>query len=146
MSYAGFWKRFVAYLIDGILLSVVFVGLTFAFGISIFEMDPNNPTAALGAGLAINLVSIIGVWLYFAYFESSHRQATPGKMAMGIKVTDINGSAISFGRATGRFFGKYLSGLILMIGYIMAGFTERKQGLHDIIAGTLVVNQSNVMV
>jgi uncharacterized RDD family membrane protein YckC len=70
--------------------------------------------------------------------ESSSYQATLGKMVCGMKVTDLSGNRISFERATGRHFAKYLSGLILCIGYIMVGFTERKQGLHDLLAGTLV--------
>jgi uncharacterized RDD family membrane protein YckC len=71
--------------------------------------------------------------------NSSEKQATYGKMAMGIKVTDLEGRRISFWRGLGREFAKFLSAIILMIGYIMAAFTERKQALHDIIAGTLVV-------
>ena len=78
-------------------------------------------------------------WLYFALLESSPKQATLGKMALGIKVTDLDGNRISFGRATGRFFAKIISGVILMIGYIMAAFTAKKQALHDIIASTLVI-------
>ncbi len=73
--------------------------------------------------------------------ESSSKQATLGKMALGIIVTDVNGERIGFGRATGRFFGKIVSGMIFYIGYIMAGFTDRKQALHDMMAGTLVVNK-----
>jgi uncharacterized RDD family membrane protein YckC len=83
-------------------------------------------------------VAVAG-WLYFAMMESSNKMATLGKMAIGIKVTDLNGNRISFGRATGRYFAKILSGMILMIGYIMAGFTEKKQALHDMIASCLVV-------
>ena len=90
--------------------------------------------------LTVLLVVIVGlaVWLYEALMTSSSKQGTLGKMAFRMKVTDLNGRRISFGRATGRFFAKILSG-ILYIGYIMAGFTERKQALHDMIAGTLVV-------
>jgi uncharacterized RDD family membrane protein YckC len=79
-------------------------------------------------------------WLYFALFESSSKRATPGKMAIGIVVTGMNGERISFGRATGRTFGKYISSLILCFGYFMAGWTEKRQALHDVMAGTLVVN------
>jgi uncharacterized RDD family membrane protein YckC len=85
------------------------------------------------------LVVAVAGWLYFAMMESSNKMATLGKMAIGIKVTDLNGNRISFGRATGRYFAKILSGMILMIGYIMAGFTEKKQALHDMIASCLVV-------
>jgi len=77
-------------------------------------------------------------WIYEAALESSSYQATLGKMALGLKVTDLAGNRISFARATGRHFAKYVSGMIFFIGYIMAGFTERKQALHDMIAGTLV--------
>ncbi len=84
---------------------------------------------------------MIAVWLYFALMESSGKCASLGKMALGIKVTDLNGNGISFGTATGRFFGKMISGVILYIGFIMAGFTEKKQALHDIMAGCLVVNK-----
>lgn len=84
------------------------------------------------------VLNIVGVWLYFALQESSERQATIGKRALNIYVTDMYGRRISFGQATGRYFSKIISSLILGIGYIMAGFTEKKQGLHDMIAGTLV--------
>jgi len=84
------------------------------------------------------VISVAGSWLYEALMESSSRQATLGKMIFGMKVTDLSGNRISFARATGRYFAKWLSGLTLLIGYIIAGFTERKQALHDMLAGTLV--------
>jgi uncharacterized RDD family membrane protein YckC len=80
-------------------------------------------------------------WIYYASLESSTWQATLGKKILGLKVTDLEGNRISFGRASGRFFGKILSGMILGIGFLMAGFTERKQALHDIVAGCLVLRQ-----
>jgi uncharacterized RDD family membrane protein YckC len=123
-AYAGFWKRFVAYLIDGIILGVV-------IGILTSQMDE---------AVAGTIGAIIG-WLYFAGMESSSRQATLGKSVLGIYVTDIDGNRISFLRATGRYFAKILSGLILGIGYIMAAFTARKQALHDMIASTLVLDR-----
>ena len=70
--------------------------------------------------------------------ESSKFQGTIGKLALGIIVTDMEGNKISFGRATGRYFGKFVSAIILYVGFMMAGFTEKKQGLHDILASTLV--------
>ena len=73
--------------------------------------------------------------------ESSSLQATLGKMIFGMKVMDLNGNRISFARATGRHFAKYISSAILFVGYIMAGFTERKQALHDMLAGTLVIRR-----
>ncbi|MBI5464588.1 MAG: RDD family protein [Ignavibacteriales bacterium] len=153
MSYAGFWKRFVAYVIDSILLvtiqfvilapmlAVVGLGM-FAHGLS-DEFDPSVALifAIVSAYLGIIFLSIFLQWLYFSLMESSSRGATIGKMVMGIRVTDMQGNRISFGRATGRYFGKILSSLVLMIGYIMAGFTERKQALHDLLANTLVINQ-----
>ncbi len=91
--------------------------------------------------MTLILAASAAQWLYFALMESSVKQGTLGKMALGIIVTDANGNRISFGRATGRYFGKIISGAILCIGYIMAGFTEKKQALHDMIAGCLVVNK-----
>jgi uncharacterized RDD family membrane protein YckC len=92
----------------------------------------------------IGLLALILQWLYFALMESSKNQATLGKMIVGIIVTDLYGNRISFGKASGRFFGKILSGLILNIGYIIAAFTEKKQALHDMIAGCLVVNKAEL--
>jgi len=80
-------------------------------------------------------------WLYYALFEASHFQATPGKMALGLVVTDETGHRIGFGRATGRYFAKLISALILYIGFMMAGWTEKKQALHDILASTLVLKK-----
>ncbi|HKE07258.1 MAG TPA: RDD family protein, partial [Candidatus Acidoferrum sp.] len=87
-------------------------------------------------------LAIIVRWLYFAYLESGEKQATWGKQVLGLYVTDLTGNPIGFGRASGRFFAKLISNLIpLAIGYIMAGFTERKQALHDMIAGCLVLRR-----
>ncbi|HYH10914.1 MAG TPA: RDD family protein [Thermomicrobiales bacterium] len=124
MEYAGFWRRFVAILIDGILLGIV-------GGILTSQMDET----AAGA-----FSTLIG-WLYYAGMESSSRQATIGKSLMGIYVVGLDGERISFLRATGRYFAKILSALIFMIGYIMAAFTARKQALHDILASTLVLKR-----
>ena len=125
-QYASFGKRFLAALLDGVILAII-NGLI---------------SAVLGknSGLA-SLVSILIAWLYYAIQESSEKQATLGKQALGIVVTDLEGKRIDFVKATIRYFSKILSTLILMIGYIMAAFTERKQALHDMIAGTLVVNR-----
>ncbi|HET6454033.1 MAG TPA: RDD family protein [Armatimonadota bacterium] len=83
--------------------------------------------------------SIAAIWLYCTLMESSSRQATLGKMALGIIVTDMNGHRVSWGRANARYWSHIVSNMILMIGYIMTGFTEKKQALHDMIAGTLVL-------
>ena len=153
-SYAGFWKRFAAYLIDSILLGVlsffVLIPLVAMLGIvgsemSSMEYEPEDATAMIagfiGAYLMFMLVITVGTWLYFALMESSKNQGTLGKMALGIKVTDLQGNRITFGRATGRYFAKFISAMVLMIGYIIAGFTEKKQALHDIIASCMVVNK-----
>jgi len=157
MTYAGFWKRFAAYLIDGIILTVVswlvilpVLGLIGIGASSMeyseeMEMDEEAAAglAALVAGGMMMLFVVIAAagWLYFALMESSSKQGTLGKMALSIIVTDMNGNRLTFGRATGRYFGKILSGLIFYIGFIMAAFTEKKQALHDMIAGCLVVNK-----
>lgn len=135
VEYAGFWIRFAALMIDSVVLGVVSLIVMFAL---IFAMVAINLDPVI-AYVVIYLVSIIIQIGYAPLMHSSERQATYGKMAMGIKVTDLGGRRIGFGRALGREFAKILSALIFMIGYIMAGFTERKQALHDMIASTLVV-------
>jgi uncharacterized RDD family membrane protein YckC len=130
-TYAGFWRRFVAWLLDGLLLSLVTLPFTLQFG-------GDAAAEAARTSVAGTISTVVG-WLYYALMESSAKQATVGKMALGIIVTDLEGRRIGFGRATGRYFAKILSALILGIGFLMAAFTERKQGLHDMIAGTLVV-------
>lgn len=94
--------------------------------------------AIVGTAMITYLALIVLMWLYFAIMESSKFQGTVGKIAIGLVVTDMEGNRISFARATGRYFGKILSSLIFMIGYILAGFTQKKQALHDMLAGTLV--------
>jgi len=94
----------------------------------------------------VQLITVVIDWLYFAVQESGAKQATPGKNMMGLRVTDLDGQRISFGRASGRYFGKLLSALILYVGFMMAGFTERKQALHDMLAGCLVVKTGGVRV
>jgi uncharacterized RDD family membrane protein YckC len=96
-------------------------------------------TVPLGSIPLVGIVlGVVLDWLYSALLESSSRQATVGKMALGLIVTDMEGQRISFGRATARAFAKYISCFALFIGFIMVAFTEKKQGLHDLIAGTLV--------
>jgi len=144
MKYAGFWIRFVAWLIDYAVLSVMIFVLTFFFGIVIGLALGSS--GDLSGGETIGVLNFLGFslgiivqWLYYAIMESSSKQATLGKMAVGIKVIDLEGNRISFGRATARSFAKILSGLIFCIGYFMIGWTREKQGLHDMIAGTLVI-------
>ena len=144
-SYAGFWMRFLAYLVDSLLMSAVFFPLGIGVGLAIAASggDGNSPLLPL-ARLSINGVSIAAGWLYYALLESSSWQGTVGKKLLGVRVTDLNGNRISFGRATGRYFAKILSGMICFIGFFMVAFTERKQGLHDMLAGTLVLTGAGI--
>jgi len=157
VAYAGFWLRVVANLLDGFILAVpvgiVIVILILSSGLGTFMRnfpnppDPPDPSEAFGVALAIGigvfiLLAIVGNWLYYACFESSTWQATPGKKVLNIAVTDMTGARITFGRASGRFFAKFITRLIpLGIGFILAGITERKQALHDMIASTLVLRR-----
>jgi uncharacterized RDD family membrane protein YckC len=146
--YAGFWLRFVAWIIDRVLLGVVTRIVLFPlFGFSAMRMilrghpNPEDLAPLIGTLGRLFAVGFVLDWLYYALMESSVWQATLGKKTLGLRVTDLQGNRISFGRASGRFFGRIISGLTLFIGYIMAGFTEKKQALHDIIAGCLVIRQ-----
>ena len=130
--YAGFWRRVAAVILDGLIIGVVMVPLTLAVGGGDTYAEASRSSAA-------SSISTVITWLYYALMESSAKQATLGKMALGITVTDLEGRRIGFGKATGRHFAKILSALILGIGFIMVAFTQRKQGLHDILAGTLVI-------
>jgi uncharacterized RDD family membrane protein YckC len=152
VSYAGFWKRVAALLIDKLILGfgamIILIPIFIMFGLGIaFNSDNMNMEdnagfilAFIGAYMMLICFVFIMDWLYFALLESK-KGATLGKMVLNIKVTDMNGNPVSFGRASGRYFGKILSGLTLGIGYIIAGFSQQKQALHDILAKTLVVNK-----
>ncbi|PEQ14704.1 transporter [Novosphingobium sp. PC22D] len=140
--FGGFWLRFVAYVIDSIILNVAMSALGSVLGLGMM-MPMGFGTEWGGYVMGASLigyvsVSFIGTWLYFALLECSSLQGTLGKKALGMVVTDLDGNRIGFGRATGRYFAKILSALILLIGYFMIGWTRRKQGLHDMLAGTLV--------
>ncbi|MGA8144850.1 MAG: RDD family protein [Candidatus Acidiferrales bacterium] len=147
IAYAGFWLRFVAYIIDSLILgAVVGVGIFLPFlGGTLRTFGGDNPwqlyTSMARPLVAIRLLGLMAGWIYYALMESSGWQATLGKKVLGLKVTDLAGNRISFARASGRFFGKILSGMLLLVGFMMAGFTERKQALHDILAGCLVLRQ-----
>ena len=140
-GYGGFWIRFVAYFLDGILLTIAFSIIAGIVGVGMIPADPAkiDPAEFIANMGSVQLVAVVVTWLYFALMESSPRGATVGKMVLGLRVVDEQGNRISFLRATGRFFAKYISTIILFIGFLMAAFTERKRALHDIIAGTLVV-------
>jgi len=136
-GYAGLWRRAAALAIDSIVLGVV----TFPVRLIVpFALFTGTDLAAM-AGQVAGVAAILGCvwWLYYAGFESSPWQASPGKRLIGIRVTDSSGARIRFGRASARLFAKLLSGLVFCLGFVLAAFTARKQALHDLLAGTLVV-------
>jgi len=135
--YAGFWRRFAAYWIDWFIFFAIELFIAAARGVPLSARQSMEP-AEVAKGLLIGL--LIG-WLYAATFESSPWQATIGKRAMDIYVTNLKGHRLNFLQASGRFFGKVVSAIILGIGFFMIAFTERKQGLHDLLAGCLVVRR-----
>lgn len=148
--YAGFLKRFAAIFIDGFAIGVVtwivqIIVMAGFFGVSAgFAGDPGSLLAGagmIGFMVGMVLVPIALQAVYYAWMHSSSRQATLGKMAVGIKVTDEDGQRISFARGIGRYFATFVSSIILCIGYVMAAFTDRKRALHDMLASTLVVDQ-----
>ncbi len=154
-DHAGFWKRVAAYILDAIVLYIPQMLIEKAFGgdaakeaLKQASLDAvGNPDAMMAANMhyystmwpAMLLIVVMGV-LYFTLCESSAWQGTLGKLALGIRVTDRQGKRISFPRALGRYFAKFLSAIILGIGFLMVAWTQRKQGLHDIICDTLVLN------
>jgi uncharacterized RDD family membrane protein YckC len=130
MAYAGFWKRATAALIDGILLIVCcYIVLSTAAATQSPEYY----------AIARLICYFVIPWIYFAGMESSFRQATAGKMIVGIVVTDLEGNKISFKQASLRYWAKLISFTILYIGFLMAGFTKKKQALHDMITNSLVI-------
>jgi uncharacterized RDD family membrane protein YckC len=155
-TYGSFGARFVAMIIDyiiiGILQAVVITPILAVVGLGVASQADNldnlSEAEAIGlvgsimAGVASTMLIVYAISiLYFAIMESSKSQASVGKMALGLKVTDMNGERIPFGKALLRSVGKIISGMIIYIGFIMAAFTEKKQGLHDLIANTLVLKK-----
>ena len=147
VGYGGFWRRGAALFIDVIVMGILGGLVGAVIGVVYASMGMGPAPAAPGAPpqldwTLVGIAQTVGIILnvcYYAGFESSSKQATLGKMALGVKVVDLHGRRISFGRGVGRYFAKILSGLMLLIGYIMAAFDDRKRALHDRIAGTLVV-------
>jgi uncharacterized RDD family membrane protein YckC len=149
VQYAGFWIRFVAYAIDAVILYILGRIVQSAIGASAFRIpqiqpgqDPSQSLAQFGAIMGVlglvTLVSTIIGCTYETLFVAK-MAATPGKMALGLKVVRADGSRVGVGRAAGRYFAKILSAMILFIGYIMAGFDSQKRGLHDMICDTRVI-------
>ena len=139
----GFWRRFWAVWLDGLLVMLgavmlaAVIGALFGLILAVSGKGAEN-VEEIGRH-AGRIVFVVSHWLYFTLMESSSRQATFGKSALGVRVTDVQGKRISFARANARFFGKAVSAVLLFSGFIMAGFTARKQALHDMMAGTIVV-------
>jgi uncharacterized RDD family membrane protein YckC len=154
--YAGFWLRVVAALIDSLLIGIPFVIMAAVIFASAIPMlrdlgTTPNPSPFLLISLLfprlllLAAVGLVGTWLYWSLLESSSWQATLGKKALGLYVTDLTGARLSFGRASGRFFAgrgiayvPSVGGLYFLVDCIMAGVTEKKQAVHDMIAGCLV--------
>ena len=154
VEYGGFWMRFLAYLIDGAVIMigvcVVAIPLVFLTGLGAFlsQIHPEEDWNENGVGALIAVfflfvtASLVVTWLYHALMESSEWQATVGKKALGMVVTDMEGRRVTFWRATGRHFAKIVTNMVpLLIGYILAGFTEKKQALHDMISGCLILHR-----
>lgn len=146
VTYGSFWERFAAIIIDGIILWVVGYLIGMMFGAPSSEeimalSQSEGFSSAMSASYfsTSNTITLIIQWLYFAFMHSSSSQATLGKRALGLKVTGMNGQRISFLNATGRYFASFISGIILFIGYLMMLWDDKKQTLHDKLAGTLVI-------
>lgn len=143
-KYGGFWRRFVAFIIDDIVVTIIYmIGiLLFTDGVE-YYFNYNDITSfddiEFFPILKAQLIYLVLEVVYYAGMHSSSKQATIGKMCLDMKVIDSNGEKISFLRGVGRYFAKFLSGIILLIGYIMAAFSSKKQALHDKLANTYVI-------
>lgn len=144
LRYAGFWYRLLAWVVDYVLALIVTLVIVlpigFVYGLMMMG-SATGPEIEAGAEPLGQVFGILIAWLYWTVFESSGWQATPGKRMLGLRVTDQDGRRIGFGRANARYWSKILSTLILFIGFLMVAFTRRKQGLHDLIASTLVLRR-----
>jgi len=154
VAYAGFWLRVVAAIIDGILLGIPLVPIWIAVLGSMMPMLMRNPEPSLIMATMLPRIFFMGFlfalasWLYWGLMESSTWQATLGKKALGLMVTDLEGRRASFARTSGRFCAgrlagivPWLGGLYFLISCICAGFTQKKQAIHDMIAGCLVIRK-----
>lgn len=148
--YGGFWIRFLAHVVDHIILGAVAAPLFFVMVLPTIlriaqqadrdqEPSPELIITIVSSVFVYIALAFVGQWLYEALLTSSSWQGTIGKKILRLKVVDEAGNRIGFGRATGRFFAKILSSMFFCIGFIMIGFTERKTGLHDMLAGTRVL-------
>ncbi|MEM7702241.1 MAG: RDD family protein [Pseudomonadota bacterium] len=134
MDYGGFWARFFAYFLDVVVLLFIFLPMAFVFGTPMLDETTGTTRYELSEWIVFPIFTA-----YFTGFEGSPKQATPGKMAMGLVVTNQEGGRLSWPHVLVRFLAKFLSLAVFLIGFIMVAFTPRKQGLHDLLARTLVV-------
>lgn len=160
VAFAGFWLRLVAAIIDGLIISIPLAPIYIITLIDVFKnsqdlqnlQDPTMVWTILGPKMflffILGIVALAVNWLYHGFFESSTWQATPGKKALGLIVTDLEGRQVTFGRASGRYFGgrgatiiPSLGSMYYFVDCICIGFTERKQAIHDMIAGCLVLRR-----
>ncbi|MEP7133016.1 MAG: RDD family protein [Acidobacteriota bacterium] len=143
VSYAGFWIRAAAAVIDCLIVLLLWFAtdamIRLSAGVPVSPLWKESSDATIGLNCAENFVELVVWWLYVALSESSEAQATIGKRALRLRVTDTVGRRISFARASSRNFAKILSSLILFVGFVMAAFTRRKQALHDLMAETVVL-------
>ena len=137
---AGFFRRWLALIVDGLILGTPIAIVAIVLGMAGAGDNQEETTGSIIQGVYYLLYLLVAPF-YYALQESSSAQATLGKRALGIKVTDLKGRRISFGHAIGRWFAAALSYLTLYLGFLMAAFTEKKQALHDMVAGTLVVDK-----
>jgi uncharacterized RDD family membrane protein YckC len=136
VKYAGFWRRALAFLLDIFVVSSVYTLLLH------MNLVPELPAEISFTELSpAHKIIMVMMLIYYVAMEASPVQATLGKRALELAVTDVQGSRISVLRALGRNIGKFLSQVILLLGFVMAGFTPRKQALHDLLAGCLVIRR-----
>ncbi len=147
--YAGFWLRACAYAIDAVIVSIyvsvlvatlAFVTAALSDSLQSLGAVPASIASTMGA-LLIAFAFCFAPAIYFACFESSKFQGTPGKMLLGLQVVDLNGQRLTFWRSMGRQICKLASIVSLYIGFAMAGFTPQKQALHDMMTGSLVIKK-----
>lgn len=143
--YGGYWRRVAAAFLDLVVVMLAFTVIIMFLDLIVARLAPTLVFLIIDFGdVVFAIAAVVFVVLYFGYstyLNSSSWQATPGKLAMGVKVTDLEGKRISFLRSVGRFFAMFFSNVTLGIGYVIAAFTDKRQTLHDIVAGTLVVRK-----
>jgi uncharacterized RDD family membrane protein YckC len=143
-AFAGFWLRAIAYLVDTVLISLVF-GFIASFYPATFIKFPDAASTSLTSLPQLTpvafAITITANWLYYTIFEASVWQATPGKRVLRLYVADLNGQRATFARVAGRNAAKLISSLTFLVGYLVAGITEKKQALHDILASCLVLRR-----